>query len=106
MKILLLDDNLMSSTRLQRALETQGHTVILAAQPQPDLTCDMVLINLGSRSLRGIEFIAECRNLYPAATVKGFCGHLEIEIRRAAKAAGIDQLLTNDQAFSGDINAS
>jgi len=103
MTILLLDDNLMSSTRLQRALETQGHAVTVAARPAPLPGCEVVLINLGSRSLPGIDFIAECRGLFPAAAVKGFCGHLEVEIRRAAKAAGIDQLLTNDQAFAGDV---
>ena len=103
MTILLLDDNLMSSTRLQRALETQGHTVTLAVRPEPVADYDMVLINLGSRSLPGVDFIGECRRHFPDAVIKGFCGHLEVEIRRAAKAAGIDQLLTNDQAFSGEV---
>lgn len=103
MKVLLLDNNLLSSTRLQRALETQEHEVHVAAQPSSNDSVDLVLINLGSRSLRGIELISECREMFPDAIVNGFCGHLEIEIRRAAKAAGINKILTNDQAFSGDL---
>jgi len=103
MKVLLLDDNLLSSTRLQRALETQGHEVHVAAKPDKSDSVDQVLINLGSRSLSGIELISQCRELFPGATVNGFCGHLEIKIRRAAKAAGINKILTNDQAFSGDL---
>ncbi len=103
MKVLLLDDNLMSSTRLQRALEIQGHEVQVAATPDVAESVDMVLINLGSRSLPGIELISQCQEMFPEATVNGFCGHLEIDIRRAAKAAGINKILTNDQAFSGDL---
>ena len=103
MKVLLLDDNLFSSSRLQRALETRGHQVQIAAKPEVDDAVEMILINLGSRSLRGVELIPQCRELFPGIKVTGFCGHLEIEIRRAAKAAGIDKILTNDQAFSGEL---
>lgn len=103
MNVLLLDDNLLSSMRLQRALETQGHQVQVASKPAAGEPVEVVLINLGSRSLHGIELISQCRELFPGAAVKGFCGHLEVEIRRAAKAAGIDKILTNDQAFSGDL---
>lgn len=103
MKVLLLDDNLLSSTRLQRALETQGHQVQVAAKPNVSDSMDLVLINLGSRSLHGIELIPQCHDLFPGVTVNGFCGHLEIEIRRNAKVAGINKILTNDQAFSGDL---
>ena len=92
----------MSSTRLQRALQTQGHDVQVASQPAGE-SFDLVLINLGSRSLHGVDLISLCRALFPGIAVKGFCGHLEIEIRRAAKAAGIDKILTNDQAFSGEL---
>jgi DNA-binding NarL/FixJ family response regulator len=103
MKVLLLDDNLLSSTRLQRALETQGHQVQIAAKPDVSDSMDQVLINLGSRSLPGIELISQCHGLFPGVTVNGFCGHLEIEIRRAAKAAGINKIFTNDKAFSGEL---
>lgn len=106
--VLLLDDNLMSSARIVRRLQGAEYQVVTAraAENTPASTCSagwmFVIINLGSRSLDGVAQIANCRELFPQARVLGFCGHLEIEIRRAAKAAGIDRLLTNEQVFAGD----
>ena len=109
---LLLDDNLMIAVRLQRQLQEAGYRVTTArAVPQPgeapqgrrltDITePQLILINLGSRSLDGVQLISACRERYPGARVIGICGHLESEIRRAAKAAGIDKILTNEQALS------
>ena len=106
--VLLLDDNLMSSARIVRRLQGENYRVVTAreAKNAPASTCsagwNCVLINLGSRSLNGVAQIETCREWFPDARVLGFCGHLEIEIRRAAKAAGIDGLLTNEQVFNGD----
>lgn len=61
----------------------------------------LVIINLGSRSLRGIALINSCKQQFPAARVLGFCGHAEIEIRRSAKQAGLSRILTNDEALQG-----
>lgn len=106
--VLLLDDNLMSSARIVRRLEGANYRVITArdARSLAASTCSdqwaCILINLGSRSLNGVAQIESCRELFPKVRVWGFCGHLEIEIRRAAKAAGIDRLLTNEQVFNGE----
>lgn len=100
---LLLDDNLMSSVRLEPQLRRIGYRVqtlrSLPAAGQVEAP-QLIVINLGSRSLRGVDLIGACRERFPTARVVGFCGHLEVEIRRAAKAAGIDKILTNDQALS------
>lgn len=107
---LLLDDNLMSSMRLSAQLERLGYNVqIRRAVPESPLEgaaaaegkTELVVINLGSRGLNGVQFIGDSRERFAGARVIGFCGHLEVEIRRAAKAAGIDKILTNDQAFTG-----
>ena len=106
--VLLLDDNLMFSTPIARRLQGENIRVVTAREVKsaPASTCSgvwaLILINLGSRSLGGVAQIATCRELFPDARVLGFCGHLEIEIRRAAKAVGIDGLLTNEQVFNGD----
>ena len=102
--VLLLDDNLMSATRVQAQLQRMNFRV-LTARAVPDAADDgaqpqLVLINLGSRGLNGVALIGVCRERFSAARVVGFCGHLEAEIRRAARAAGIDKILTNDQALS------
>jgi CheY-like chemotaxis protein len=109
---LLLDDNLMSAVRVQRQLQESGYGVTTARTvPSSDEIATgrrlvdsaqpaLILINLGSRSLQGVTLIRACRERYSTSRIIGFCGHLEIDIRRAAKAAGIDKILTNEQAFS------
>jgi DNA-binding NarL/FixJ family response regulator len=105
MQALLLDDNLMSTMRIEPQLRSIGYTVRTGRKvPEGEMDAgeapELVIINLGSRMLNGAQLIPPLRSLYPEARIVGFCGHLEIEIRQAAKAAGIDKLLTNDQAYS------
>ncbi len=106
--ILLLDDNLMSSARVVRRLQGENYRVVTARDAKTVAAstcsgvCSLILINLGSRSLDGVAQIGSCHQHFPNVRVFGFCGHLEIEIRRAAKAAGIERLLTNDQVFNGE----
>jgi len=102
---LLLDDNLMSATRLQTQLErlnlrVQTARVVPETETLNGQTPTLVLINLGSRGLNGVALASVCRERFSQARVVGFCGHLETEIRRAAKAAGVQKILTNEQAFS------
>ena len=98
--IALLDDNLFTSTRVASALRAKGHQVLVARRVEALQACDVALINLGSRTLGGLEMIAPLREQFAGARIYGFCGHLEIEIRRAAKAAGVDRLLTNESVAS------
>ena len=94
--IVLLDDNLFTSARVASALRARGRQVLVARGVEAVAACEIALINLGSRTLNGIELIEPLRARFPAARIFGFCGHLEVEIRRAARAAGIDRLLTNE----------
>ncbi len=96
--IVLLDDNLFTSARLASALRASGRQVLVARSIEPLQECDTVLINLGSRTLKGVSLIEPLRARFPQAKVLGFCGHLETEIRQAARAAGIHRLLTNESA--------
>lgn len=105
--VLLLDDNLMTTARVRSQLEKVNYRVQMARRlPEngPDTATvlnppDLVIINLGSRSIDGIALIKSCLQQYPKARVVGFCGHAEIEIRRAAKQAGLSRILTNDEAL-------
>ncbi len=102
---LLLDDNLMSAVRVQAQLERMGYCVqtgrnVPETESLKDQMPGLVVINLGSRGMNPVAFISVCRERFPTSRVVGFCGHLEVEIRRAAKAAAIDKILTNDQAYS------
>lgn len=100
MKTLLLDDNLMSQTRVGAQLQAAGCEVTTRRQLPPGGEFGLVILNLGSRSMNGLELLESAKNRFPNAQIWGFCGHLEIEIRRAALQAGIDKLLTNENAMS------
>lgn len=94
--IVLLDDNLFTSARVVSALRAGGRQVLVARRIEAIESCRIALINLGSRSLGGVALIEPLRAKFPQAKILGFCGHLETEIRREARAAGIDRLLTNE----------
>lgn len=104
MKALIVDDNMMSSMRVDAQLERGNWvTAIRRSAADAEGPFDLAIINLGSRGLDATEQIKYCRER-EAARVVGFCGHLEVEIRRAAKTAGIDKILTNENALSDLLN--
>ena len=98
---LLLDDNLMTTTRVQKQLERAGYAVrALGVLPaSSEMTPDLVLINLGSRSLDSVDLIPGIKTQFPDTAVMGFCGHTEVAIRKAAKAAGMKRIFTNEEAM-------
>lgn len=103
---LLLDDNLMSSSRIAAALRQMNYRVLVASKlPATEEAPQLILLQLGSRRLDGVALIASLKEKFPDARLVGFCGHREIEIRRAAKAAGLSRILTNDQALLDLPNA-
>jgi CheY-like chemotaxis protein len=99
---LLIDDNLMSAVRVKAGLQRQGYRVDTAkAAPETGAAApDLILINLGSRGIDGVAIGAACMERFPNSQLRGFCGHLEVERRQAAKAAGFERLLTNEEALT------
>jgi DNA-binding NarL/FixJ family response regulator len=96
----LLDDNLMSAVRVQNQLQRAGYLVYTLRELAPaDESPNLVLINLGSRSLGGVEKIQTIQTQFPGAKVFGYCGHTEVELRKAAKAAGMRRIFTNEEAM-------
>ena len=110
---LLVDDNLITTVRLRLQLEKMNYRVQIArrlpekSEQDADTANlpDLVLINLGSRGLQSIALINSCLQQFSKARVVGVCGHAEIEIRRAAKQAGLSRILTNDEALQHLANS-
>lgn len=100
MKALLLDDNLMSATRVENGLRAANWQVVTARRAPDEGEFDLILFNLGSRSLDGLGHVAAWREKFPDAKVWAFCGHREVELWRAAKAAGVEKIVTNEVAMS------
>ncbi len=100
MKTLLLDDNLMTQTRIAAQLQSAGCEVKTQRALPATGDFEFVVINLGSRSMPGLELLESAKTRFPDARLWAFCGHLEVEIRRAALKIGVDKLLTNEVAMS------
>lgn len=100
MNALLLDDNLMSATRVERGLRAAGWNVTTARRAPDEGEFELIVFNLGSRSLDGLGQIESWREGFAGAKIWAFCGHREVELWRAAKAAGVDKILTNEVAMS------
>ena len=100
MNILLLDDNLMSALRIENNLRAAGHTVKTARQTPDEGEFDLLIFNLGSRSLDGLKHIENWRTRFEGAKIWAFCGHREVELWRAARDAGVEKILTNEVAMS------
>ncbi len=98
--ILLLDDNLMSATRVENQLRASGASVKLARQLPPDGEWKLIVVNLGSRSLNGMSLLPEAQSRFPDTTIWGFAGHREVEIWRTAKTAGVTKMVSNEAAMS------
>lgn len=99
-RILLLDDNLMSATRVENQLRASGASVKLARQLPNEGEYTLVVINLGSRSLGGVALVSQAQARFPTAAIWGFAGHREVEIWRAAKTGGIAKMVSNEAAMS------
>lgn len=107
LQILLLDDNLMSATRVENGLRSGGNAVKLARRVPENGAFDLVVLNFGSRSLGALELLPTLRERFAGAEIWGFCGHREVEIWRAAQNAGV-KMISNERAMSeiaGEIEA-
>ena len=100
MNILLLDDNLMSAMRIENNLRAAGHTVVTARTAPVEGDYELLVFNLGSRPLDGLSQIENWRARFAEAKIWAFCGHREVELWRAARAAGVERILTNEVAMS------
>jgi DNA-binding NarL/FixJ family response regulator len=100
MLTLLLDDNLMTQTRVQAQLKAAGGEVTTRRALPATGEFELIVVNLGSRSMPGLDLLQAAKMQYPGVKIWAFCGHLEIEIRRSALKIGLDKLLTNEVAMS------
>jgi CheY-like chemotaxis protein len=108
-RVLIVDDNLLSCTRLlsqaqaagwqARALGLGPEGLTQARQRRPDA----IVVNLAAASSDAALFIQALKaepDLAPIP-VLGFCGHRETRRREAAFAAGCDRVVSNSSISSG-----
>jgi two-component system OmpR family response regulator len=109
MRVLIVDDNLLSCTRLlaqaqaagwqARAVGPGADALVQARQHRPDA----IVVNLAAASADAALFIRALRAEPDLASVPtlGFCGHRDARRREGAAAAGCDRIVTNSAVASG-----
>jgi CheY-like chemotaxis protein len=109
MFVLVVDDNLLSCTRLLGQVRAAGwdaraagpgpEGMTLARQKRPDV----IVVNLAATSHDAALFIGAVKaepDLAPIP-VLGFCGHRDVTRREAAAAAGCDRVVANSAVAAG-----
>lgn len=107
MFVLILDDNLMTSSAVQSQLWTHGHTASIVASAAHALDVlrmeapQLAIVNLVARSFDGAEAIRAIRGATVQRQVRivAFCGHTDQDRRTRAYDAGADLVVTNSQAL-------
>jgi two-component system OmpR family response regulator len=107
-RILVVDDNLLSCTRLLSQAQASGwqaqavgfgpEGLTQARQRRPDA----IVVNLAAASSDTTLFIQALKAEpdLAAIPVLGFCGHRESRTREAALAAGCDRVVSNSMIAS------
>lgn len=110
MRVLVVDDNLLSCTRLLSQASAAGwqaratgfgpQVLTMARQGRPDA----VIVNLSARGGEAALVIRAFKaepDLAPIPLL-GFCGHRDVQRREAALAAGCDHVVANS-AVAGQL---
>ena len=103
-KVLLIENNLILSSRISSAVKAEGYE-LKVAQGQPNLEAllgdfkpDMVLINL--ELPQGVELVRKLKESFSEVPVVGYCGHKNLSLQEDAKGAGADLVVPNSAIAS------
>jgi len=104
-RLLLVEDNAILASTLERFLRTQKDLEIVAIAPTaeaaleqlPGLTVDIVLVDVSLPNMSGLEFVATLHNQMPQLPCLMFSGHSEIDYVTRALAAGAKGYVTKSK---------
>lgn len=92
MRILVYEDNLMWSARLQKSLTALGHEAVVRTKPTVEAG-DAAIVNLGAPSFGPATLVPALRE--QGVHVIGHAGHRETELHDLGREIGCDTLATN-----------
>jgi CheY-like chemotaxis protein len=100
--VLVIDEDLLFSIRVETTLRKLGYDVLVTASPEEAITIaegerlDLTIINFGRENLHPLETVARIKAARQPAPVMGFLSHKLIPgMRDAAREAGCDLLVAN-----------
>lgn len=96
MQVLVLEDNLMWSARLEKSLKSLGHVPVTWPTLKGELSgFDLAIVNLAPSVG---DVVSTVRDLRAAGVyVVGHAGHKEKELHEVGRLAGCDRLATNSE---------
>jgi CheY-like chemotaxis protein len=108
--VVLLDDNLLSSSGLVSGLKRLGYTPRLLSEANDAVARAagaapaVVLVNLAARAWDSDALVRALKDEAALAGVPvvGFCGHLEVDRIHAARSSGCDLVVANS-AIASDL---
>ncbi|MBL8048649.1 MAG: hypothetical protein JNJ45_08205 [Chthonomonas sp.] len=92
MTILILDDNLLWTSRLTRSAQALGHSPTVA-KTLPAARFDVAILNLGRPEFSSPQVIGELRGR--GTYLIGHAGHKEKDLLNEGTANGVDQVVSN-----------
>jgi CheY-like chemotaxis protein len=100
--ILVVDEDLLFSVRVESTLQKRGYEVYVTGNPEEALDIaqenplSLIIINYGREGLKPMETTTKLKKLYQPAPVLGFLSHKLIPaVREEAREAGCDLLVAN-----------
>lgn len=95
-KILVVEDNVLLATNLERVLRSQGTLTVAAVAPTAEIALEelnhtnveLVLVDVSLPGVSGIDLVASIHERYPQLPCLMLSGHSEIDYVRRALAAG------------------
>lgn len=123
-RVLVVEDNVLLATTLQRFLSDHGKLTVVAVAPSAEialeklllLKVDLVLVDVALPGMSGIELVATIQRMFPQVPCLILSGHNEIHyVRRALDAGAKGYVVKNDpfsilvavrQVLSGEIYLS
>lgn len=100
--VLVIDEDLLFSIRIETTLKKLGYEVTVTGDPEEALAIaerdllSLTILNYGREGLRPLETTAKLKAVYQPPPILGFLSHKLIpEVRAAAREAGCDLLVAN-----------
>ena len=93
MKVLVLEDNLLWSSRVSKTLRSLGHEVEVVTALPDSPTAELAIVNLSSPEL--FEAVALLRA--SGIPVLGHAGHKEKELWQKGREAGCYRIVSNSE---------
>lgn len=99
MRVLFLSGDLIFAGRVRAAADAAGVQFQLSGRlpEQPDPSIGWIIVDLSSRRSLVPTIAGEVAERFPAAQLLAYAPHVQVELLRAARQAGIETVLTRGQ---------